>query len=152
MADHARTQIRDAATTLVTGLTTTGANAFAGRSETRPLQSGELPGLLLYTHETKSEPLSGTMGARRFGHGCDLVIEGYATGTGDIDKMLDTIEKEVRTALEAAPTLSGKCKDLWCANVVKETAPEAEKPIWRIRMTWQCDYDTREGVPDAALA
>lgn len=152
MADHLRTQIRDAVVTRVTSLSTTGARVYAGRSETRPLQPSELPGLLIYTNETESEDVAGTRLSRRLVHLCDVVIEGYAKGTGDVDKTLDTIEKEVRAALEAAPTLGGLCKDLICTNTSKEDDPEAEQPCWRIRMTWRCEYHTREGIPDAALA
>lgn len=152
MANHLRTQIRDAALTLVTGLSTTAARAYAGRPETRPLQPTELPALLIYTNETESEEVAGTRGARRFQHLCDVVIEGYAKGTGDVDATLDTMEKEVRVALEAAPTLGGLCKDLLCTSATKEDDPESEQPCWRIRMTWRCEYHTREGAPDAALA
>jgi hypothetical protein len=52
MADHLRTQIRDAALALVTGLTTTSTRAYAGRPETRPLQPTELPGLLCESFRT----------------------------------------------------------------------------------------------------
>jgi hypothetical protein len=152
MADHLRTQIRDAVLTRVTGLTTTSTRAYAGRAETRPLQPTELPGLLIYTNETESEEASGTRVSRRFIHLCDIVIDGFAKGTGDMDKTLDTIEKEVRVALEAAPTLGGLSKDLVCTNVSKEDDPESEQPCWRVRMTWRCEYHTREGAPDAALA
>ena len=58
----------------------------------------------------------------------------------------------MRAALEAAPTLSGLAKDLWCAKAEKASDPEAEQPTWWIRLTWRCEYDTREGAPDAALA
>jgi len=152
MADHLRTQIRDAALARVNALTTTSTRAYAGRPETQPLQPTQLPALLIYTNETESEEASGTRGSRRFVHLCDIVIDGFAKGTGDMDKTLDTIEKEVRVALEAAPTLGGLCKDLVCTNVSKEDDPEAEQPCWRIRMTWRCEYHTREGTPDAALA
>jgi hypothetical protein len=152
VADHLRTQIRDAVVTLVTGLSTTGANAFAGRPETRPLQSTELPGLLVYTADTEAEPTSGQMTTRRVSHGTELLIEAYATGIGDVDKTMDTIEKEVRVALEAAPTLAGKAKDLYFVASEKESDELAEQPTWVNRMRFRVEYDTREGVPDAALA
>jgi hypothetical protein len=152
MADHLRTQIRDAALARVNSLSTTGSRAFAGRPETRPLQPSELPALLLHTTDTQSEDASGTRVTRRLIHECDLIVSGYAKGTGDIDKTLDTIEKEVRVALEAAPTLGGLCKDLMCTAAVKDNEGDAEQPSWVIRMTWRCEYHTREGVPDAALA
>ena len=152
MADHLRTQIRDAVLTRITGLTTTGVRAYAGRAETRPLQASELPGLLVHTNDTETEEVSGTRGTRRLLHLADVVVEGYAKGTGDIDKTLDTIEKEVRAALEAAPTLGGLCKDLVCTGINKDNEADSEQPCWRIRMTWRCEYHTREGIPDAALA
>lgn len=152
MANHVRTQIRDAALALVNNLTTTGARAFAGRSETRPLQPTELPALLLHTNDTESEDATMTRGSRRLMHTCDLMIDGYVKGTGDVDASLDTVEKEVRIALEAAPTLGGLCKDLLCVSSNKEDDPESEQPCWRIRMIWRCEYHTREGVPDVALS
>lgn len=152
MADHLRTQCRDAVVTLVTGLATTAARVSAGRPESRPVQTSELPCLLVYTNSTEGEPISGQQAARRIEHGCELVIDGLAAGTGDVDKTLDTIEKETRAALEAAPTLSGLAKDLLFVSSVKESDDEAEQPTWRIRMTWRLEFHTREGVPDAALA
>lgn len=152
MADHLRTQIRDAVVTAVTGLATTGANVFAARPGTRPVQTSELPALLVYSNDTDSEPSSGQRGSRRFEHVAELLVLGLAAGTGDVDRTLDTIEKEVRAALEGNPTLSGKCKDLWLERAEKEHDEEAEQPTWLVRMTWRCEYHTREGVPDAALA
>jgi hypothetical protein len=152
MADHLRTQCRDAAKDLIDALTTTGTRCFAGRPESRPLQEAELPGLLVYTDETEASAESGQLGSRRMVELCNLVIVGVARGTGDIDSTLDTIEKEVRAALAAAPTLSGKAKDLLFSGSVKERDPEAEQPTWLIRMTFTLEYHTRETAPDTALA
>jgi hypothetical protein len=152
MADHVRTQVRDAVKTLVTGLTTTGANAFAGRPESRPLQESELPGLLVYTNEEESEHVAGQQGSRRKARNGQLMVHGFAQSTADIDKTLDTIAKEVEAALEAAPTLSGLAKDLYHTNTEKRSDPEAAKPTGEIVLTFTCEYHTREGIPDAALA
>lgn len=152
MADHIRTQIRDAVVAAVTGLTTTGTRAYAARPKTRPLQGSELPALLVYTNDTEGEDIAGTLGSRRLAHVTDLVVEGYAKGTGDVDKTLDTIEKEVRVALEATPTLGGKCKTLTFSGSSKDDADDTDQPTYVIRITWRCEYHTREGVPDAALA
>lgn len=151
MTDHLRTQIRDAAKTLVTGLTTTGANAFAGRPESRPLQAGELPGLLVYTNEEESEFVSGQRGARRKVRNCQLVVHGFAQVVPDLDKTLDTIAKEVEEALEASPTLGDLAKDLYLTGTVKESDPEAKQPTGEIVLTFTCEYHTREGDSDAAL-
>ena len=152
MGDHVRTQCRDAAVTLGTGLTTTGTRVFAARPKTRPIQASELPCLLVYTNEEETELVSGQRGARRKVNACQLMVSGYAAGVGDIDKTLDTISKEVEAALEAAPTLSGKAKDLFLTGTVKEDASEGEQPTWMITLTFTCEYHTREGVPDTPLA
>jgi hypothetical protein len=152
MADHVRTQCRDAAVTLLTSLTTTGANVFAGRPESRSLQTTELPGLLVYTNETEAEDAAGQIGSRRMVELCQLMVEGVAQGTGDVDKTLDTIEKEVRAALAGAPTLSGKAKLVTFTGSEKEHDAENEQPTWRIRMNFTLEYHTRETAPDTALA
>lgn len=153
MADHLRTQIRDAAATLLTGLTTTSTRVTKGRPESRPLQAAsDLPGLLVYTNETEAEPATMGQGSRRIQHASELVVEAYAAGTGDVDATMDTIEKEVRVALEGAPTLSGKAKDLYFLGSEKESDSEAEQPTWRNRMRFRVEYETREGAPDTALA
>lgn len=152
MADHIRTQIRDAVVAAVTGLTTTSTRVHAARPGTRPLQGSELPALLVYTNDTEVEDIAGTLGSRRLAHVTEVVVEGYAKGTGDTDKTLDTIEKEVRVAIETAPTLGAKCKTITLTAAAKEDADDTDQPTWRIRLIWRCEYHTREGVPDAALA
>jgi hypothetical protein len=152
MADHIRTQIRDAVVTAVTGLTTTSTRVHAARPGTRPLQPTDMPALLIYTNDTDVEEIAGTLGSRRLAHLTEVMIEGYARGTGDVDKTLDTIEKEVRVAIEANPTLGGKCKTITLAGAIKEDGDDTDQPTWRIRLNWRCEYHTREGVPDAALA
>lgn len=152
MANHVRTQIRDAAVDLLDALTTTSTRCTGGRPKSRPIQESELPCLLVYTQEEESEPVSGTMGTRRVSRAVQLVVHGYAQGTGDIDTTLDTIAKEVEVALAANPTLSGKCKDLYLTSTVKDSDPEAKQPTWEIVLTFTCEYSTREDLPDASLA
>jgi hypothetical protein len=56
MADHVREQIAVAALAAITSLTTTGANVFRDRdTEERPLQSTELPGLVVSDDGEPSE-------------------------------------------------------------------------------------------------
>lgn len=152
MADHVRTQCRDRAKTLVTGLLTTGANAFAGRPESRPLQETELPGLLVYTNDEESEMVSGQQGTRRKSRACELMIHGFAQSTADVDAVLDTIAKEVEAALEADPTLNGKAKDVYHTGTEKQSDPEAKKPTAEVVLKFTCEYHTREGTPDVPLA
>lgn len=152
MANHLRTQIRDAAVTRLTGLTTTGTRCTGGRPKSRPVQESELPCLLVYTAETEAEPVSGTMGTRRMDDAAQLIIHGFARGTGDVDATLDTIEKEVRAALATAPTFGALAKDSYFTGSVKESDPEAQQPTWEIVITFTVAYSTRETAPDVALA
>lgn len=152
MADHVRTQCRDAAVAALTGLVTTGSDVYKGRAKTRPLQETDLPALLVYTTETEASGEADQRGQRRMVEVCSLVVEGHAQGTGDVDATLDTIEKEVRAALAADPTLGGKAKDLIFSGSAKDDEAEAEQPTWVIRMTFTIEYHTRETTPDVVLA
>lgn len=152
MADHLRTQIRDAAVNLLDALTTTSTRCTGGRPRSRPIQESELPCLLVYTNEEESEPVSRTLGARRMDRNVQLMVHGYTASTGDADKTMDTIAKEVEAALAASPTLGGLCKDLYLVGTVKESDPEASQPTWELILTFTCQYQTLETAPDAALA
>lgn len=147
---HVRTQLRDRAVTLCGALTTTGARCHAARPKTRPLTT--LPAWIVYTNDETIEVASGQRGTRRLGRVLDLMFEGYAAKIDDIDAQLDTMSAEVEAALSADPTLNALAKDLYLARVEKEQDDEAEKPTWLIRLTWQCEYHTRETAPTAALA
>jgi hypothetical protein len=154
MADHARTQCRDAALALLDSLTTTGARAYAGRPSSHPLQQAELdvgPVLLIYTNEEESELTAGQRGTRRKARACQLMVHGFAQDSTDLDKLLDTIAKEVEAALEADPTLGGKAKDCYHTKTEKNDESEGKAPTGEVLLTFTCEYDTREGTPDALL-
>lgn len=150
MTDHVRTQIRDYAVGLTDALASTSTRCYGGRPHTRPLHT--LPAWLVYTNAEGVDISAGARGARRLERTPDLVFEGYAANTGDVDKTLDTMSAEVEAALAADPTFNGLLKDLYLRSVEKEQDDEAEKPTWLIRMTWYCEYHTRETAPTAALA
>lgn len=150
MTSHVRTQIRDKVVDLCDALATTGTRCHPARPKTRPLTT--LPALIVYTNDETIEIASGQRGTRRLERPLDLVVEGYASGTGDVDATLDTINAEVEVALSADPTLGDLVKDLYLAKVEKEQDEDAEKPTWLIRMTFYCEYHTRETAPTAALA
>lgn len=152
MASHVRTQIRDAAVALLDALETTRDKCTGGRPNSRPIQESELPCLLVYTNEEESAPASRTMPARRLQRAVQLVVHGYAQGTGDIDATLDTIAKEVEAALGADPTLGGLAKDTYLVGTLKQSDADAQKPTWEVVLTFTCEYSTREDIPDAALA
>lgn len=152
MTNHVRTQLRDAVVGACDALTTTGIKCYPNRPGSRPVQTSELPLLLVYTNDENVELSSGTRGTRRLERVIELAVRGYARGTGDVDATLDTICAEVETALAADPTLGGLAKDLYLAAVKKEADDQAEQPTWFVDMTWRCEYHTREAAPTAAAA
>ena len=96
MADHIREQIRDRIVSNCTGLTTTGSNIFESRIY--PLESGDLPGLLVYTTSEDSEPVR--LGPDRLlERNLSLIVQGYCESNSDFDGVVDNICKEVEVAL-----------------------------------------------------
>ncbi len=157
MADHVKTQIRDAvaASGVLGNLTTTGARVFLARPEEKPLQAAtptELPGLCIYTDEEELELGTLSRSGRRMIRTLQLKIRGYVQASGDIDKSTDTITKEVETAMAADVTLGGKCKDLWPVSVTKGQDAEGELPVAWVEIMFTVEYHTAQGAPDAALA
>jgi hypothetical protein len=91
---HVRQQIRERIAANVTGLTTTGSNVFASRVYN--ISTSELPALLVYAISESSERDSflSTNGLER---SVDILVEGYATTSANLDSVLDTISAEVET-------------------------------------------------------
>jgi hypothetical protein len=106
MVDHIRKQIRNAAVTALTGLTTTGARVFSGRVSR--LKETELPGLVVYLtgDDALEDAYNGGATEARSG---TLRIEGIATANDALIDVLDQIALEVETAVfgTAGATLRG---------------------------------------------
>jgi len=149
MADHVRQQIRDAVVTLVTGLTTTGTNVFASR--VWPIQPASLPGLLVYLERDDVEYVTMGLGNRRQARTAEIIIEALVQGTSNIDNTLDTIGKEVETALAADPVLSGLAKEIRLDSAEFTFEGQGEKPLASNRMTFSVDYQTAENDPTVVI-
>ncbi len=147
---HARQQIREAVAGLVAGLTTTGANVF--QSRVYNLQESELPGLLVYTTtETDSEPQS--IGyPRRMLRVVEVVVEGKAQATANLDDTLDTISEEVEVALGADPALGlAAAIDTVHAGTDIELSGDADQPIGSVTMRFNVAYMVTEDAPGTIL-
>jgi hypothetical protein len=150
MAAHIKQQIRDAAVTALTGLTTTTTKVFAAREF--PLQAANLPGICIYTDNEEQEPGTLQRSGRRIIRNLELMVLAYVADTGDIDATLDTIAKEVETALAADVTLGGLAKDLLPVSQVKERDAEGETKAVSVAMLFNVEYHTAQAAPDVALA
>ena len=147
MADHIRKQIRDAAVTALTGLTTSGARVYENR--THELQDANLPGLRIYTDS--EEPRSAALGASRLlERDLDLVIEACSKKSSGMDDELDAMIKEVWIALAANQGIGG-AKWVLPTRIEIDMEGEAEKDVGVARMTFQVRYYTTLGAPDVSL-
>lgn len=145
MTDHVRKQIRDAAVTALTGLTTTGTKVYASR--VYDMQDSNLPGLRVFTNDEDVEIASLGGSQRLLERNLQLVVEACVKQNDTFDQTLDTIIKEVEVAL--AGGLTG-AKYVQLQRVEIELSGEAEKPVGVARMTFEAPYITTASDPTTA--
>ena len=147
MADHASEQIRSRIVTNCTGLTTTGSRVFESRIY--PLESGQLPGLLVYTLSEESEPIR--IGPNRLlQRVLNVVVQGYCETNSDFDGTIDEICKEVEIALASDRTVNGLAKDLFIESTDIAYSSETNKVVGYVTMVFQVQYYTDAQSPDVA--
>ena len=148
MANHLRRQIRERAASTLTGLATTGSNVF--QSRVYPLAQAALPGLTLYTN---AESVAiGAMGATRtVTRDLELIVEGYAAASSNLEDTLDQIGKEVEVAMAGDIGLNSLALDSYLSRVETSFSGEGEKPGGVIRHTYAVVYRNAENAPDAAI-
>jgi len=145
---HVRQQIRERIATEVTGLTTTGTKVY--QSRVYPLQSSNLPGLLIYTTAESSEPIDMGGKSRIFNRVLTVAIEAYVKGTSNYDDTIDTVCSEVETALGGS-TINGLVKDIYLESTDINYQGEGDQPLAVATMSWNCLYQTAANAPDTAL-
>lgn len=148
MANHVRTQIRERVGTLLTGLTTTGSNVFQTRIY--PLQNTSLPALIIYTQSEESEPQ--VIGTNRLtSRNLSLAVECYVKTASNFDDVIDTICKEVETAIANDRTLNGLAKDCYIESTDIDFNNEGEKPLAVATLVFLTNYYVKEEAPDVAV-
>lgn len=147
MANHVRQQIRERVGTVLTGLTTTGSNVY--QSRVYPLSASNLPGLLIYTLSETSEPdvMGVQQGVERL---LTLAVEGYAKATANLDDTLDTICKEVETAIAGDTKLNNLARNAFLTSTEIQLNGDGEQPIGVATMTFEVNYRTINNAPDVA--
>ena len=147
MANHVRQQIRERIGTTLTGLTTTGSNVFESR--VYPLEDSKLPALIIYTKSEESMPIE--IGSNRtMERSLTVNIEGYVKANSNFDDTVDTICKEVETAMATDTTLNGLAKASFLETTEIEFNAEGEKPVGFVTMSFKVDYYVLESSPDVA--
>ncbi len=145
---HVRQQLRERAATTLTGLTTTGSKVY--QSRVYPLGAANLPGLLIYTKSEDSKIVT-MSGARTLLRNLSLVIEGYVKAVSNYDDTVDTIAKEVETAMGNDVTLNGLAKNSYLESTEIEYDGEGEKPVAVVSLTYTVEYMTIENAPQTAV-
>lgn len=145
---HVRQQLRERAATTLTGLSTTGSKVY--QSRVYPLGAANLPGLLIYTKSEDSEIVT-MSGARTLLRNLSLVIEGYVKAVSNYDDTVDTIAKEVETAMGNDVTLNGLAKNSYLESTEIEYDGEGEKPVAVVSLTYTVEYMTKENAPQTAV-
>lgn len=155
---HLRQQIRDAVAARVTGLTTTQARVYLGR--TRPLEQDHLPALFVFTRQEISRLLS--LGRPRTTlRIVDLKVEGRvqlaAQGAGvdtaqACEDLLEDIALEVERKMFGEDTTFGRLvKDLVLTGTVKTVTAAGDRHEGSMLLSFDVSYATREAAPDSAV-
>jgi len=146
MADHLRKQIRAAAVTALTGLTTSEGRVYD--SKYYPMQDTDLPGLRVYTNDQAIEqetivanPLEASI--------LQLEVECCAKANTSADDTLDQMAKEVQIALAGVQTMAG-AKHVHIRSMEAERAGEGEKALGVLRLTFEVLFKSAQNAPDVA--
>ena len=147
MADHVRKQIRDAAKTLLTGLSTTADRVEVGR--TWPLPQDHQPTLLIYTRD---ETIRGdtTGAAPKVFRTLQLYVDAHVVASTPPDDTLDQIAKEVEAAFGPNQTFGGLVIGVAPTAIRQETKAEGQRHHGFCRIEFTIEYRTAEGTPDVA--
>ena len=145
---HVRKAIREHVVTTITSLSTTGSSVY----ETRyfPLQTGNLPALIVYTLDETVEDYTLGQNTRTQSRALNLIIEAHCRGTANIDDTLDTIAEEVEEAMVTDISRGGNAKDtkLVATEVDFDTASQK---TGLMRLTYLISYNTVENAVQAGV-
>jgi hypothetical protein len=146
MADHVRKQLREAVATLVTNLTTTGANVFQSRSYV--LQENELPCLVVTTDGDRVDNITMNHPAQQQRE-TQVRIDAYARATTNLDDTIDLICKEVEIAIAGASTTL--VEGLMYNGCQIDTEVLGNQSIGKASMVFSKDLYTVSNAPDVLI-
>lgn len=146
MANHVRQQLREAVTAAVTGLSTTGSRVY--QSRVYPLDTSSLPCLLVTSDGDKSEAIT-VHSPYQQERATTIRIEGVAKAVSNIDDTLDTISKEVETAIAGSSTAI--VKGLIYRGAQIDYDGSGEQPIGKVTMIFAKDLYTLSNAPDVLI-
>lgn len=139
---HLRTSIRNNVTATCTGLTTTGNNVFESRIY--PNELSKLPLLNIYSNSETSELLN----IGKIDRTVEIVVEGIAKATNNVDELLDTIAKEVEVALHNDLTRGGFAKETFLTSTEFDLEKSGNQPLAVVKLTFNVQYITTKNNPE----
>lgn len=143
---HVRKQIREAAATLLTGLTTTGARVY--QSRVYPLRDADLPCLLINTDDEAIT--SDSIGALQLQRQLKLTVRAVAKANADLDDTLDQILLEVETAI-SGQIFGGLSKQTMPESIAVQMDDTLDKPVGVAAITFNITYFTTGSAPGTAI-
>ena len=150
MANHLRQQIREAVATLLTGLATTGPRVY--QSRIRTFGDTDLPGLNVMTNDELV--IASSIGSPLLlDRQINMVVQAVAKQTDNLDDLLDTMCKEVESALNLsvnANTLGGIAKHTVLSSIEIDMNGDGDVAVGVAKMNFTVTYKTRADQPDIA--
>ena len=145
---HARTQIRNAVTTLLKGNTTAGNNVYEAR--VYPINEPKLPALLVYT---KQETVGEQSMSRPRTQQRELIVsvEAYVKARGNVDEETDTLAMEIEQLIAADPTIGGLVKDTALDTTETQFSDDGEKPVAVAILNFSALYVVKEHEPETLI-
>ena len=148
MAVHRRQAAREAIGTALTGLTTTSSRVF--QSRVYPLETTDLPGLLVYTGG-ETITVSTIHGPAVLERTLAVRVVGVAKAIADLDDTLDLIVKEIEIAI-AGMSVTGIASSITLTGIDEpELSGSSDRPTGQVTMNFDVSYYTTASAPDVAL-
>jgi len=143
---HARTQLRDAIITRLTGLQSTAGSVYGSRI--RAFAPDELPAIVVLTDAEEIEPNATGQLARAM----EVNIRLLAKAVDSLDDTLDTMAAEVETAMATGfPLGAGLSQQITLTALTVELNGDGDQPHGVMTLTYRVDYFTATGVPGTPL-
>lgn len=134
---HVRALVRAAVLTAVTGLATTGANAFVAHEH--PLNADELPCVLVAVSDTaQADSVVTPLILRRL---VQIEVQAVAKATTGLVNTLDQIGLEVEQALGAGITVDGRTLyPRYTGSAAADLSIEIDRPVGALSITFEVEF------------
>lgn len=137
---HARTQIRNAVSSALTGLATTGSNVY--QSRVYPIGEDQLPGLTVHTVREGQELMSRTSSGAKVKRVAELAVGAYVKDGSNYDTIVDTIMVEVEEALQGDATLQALVKFITPRDLDIDFNGDGDIPVAIATQVFDIEYHT----------